>query len=132
MMICGFGSCRNLFNGCISEPITSDNDDLSIIKFKYFLLPATFNVSKKGMSYRGVFRGCVMNRFDFSSLNKISTNMHILGEHTSPTIAKSLFDGICDGEGNSIPSEKITPELINSLTGLSFSVLKKMDFETEI
>ena len=132
MMICGFGSCRNLFNGCISEPITPDNDDLSIIKFKYLLLPTTFNVSKTGMSYRGVFRGCVMNRFDFSSLNKISTNMHILGEHTSPTIAKSLFDGICDGEGKPIPSENITPELINSLTGLSFSVLKEMDFVTEI
>ena len=73
-----------------------------------------------------------MNRFDFSSLNKISTNMHILGEHASPTIAKSLFDGIRDGEGVPIPSENITPELINSLTGLSFSVLKEMDFVTKI
>ena len=69
-----------------------------------------------------------MNRFDFSALNKISTNIHILGKNSTPTLAKSLFEGILDGGGNTIDSKNITPELINSLTGLSFSVLNEMDF----
>ena len=129
VMICGKGSCRNLFNGCISQKIEDPkNNELSIIRLKYFLLPTNRDTSINGNSYNGVFRGCVMNRFDFSALNKISTNIHILGENSTPTLAKSLFEGILDGGGNTIDSKNITPELINSLTGLSFSVLNEMDF----
>lgn len=134
IIMTGNGSCNELFNNCFPNALESNTDT---IKLSGLTLPKSIDDKHR---YRGVFKGCRLNYFDFSLLNPISTNIHNLAKTRfedpithivtyvpAKTNIHILFEGALDNRGKVI--EDITLEKINKLTGLPYSVLRLFDTE---